>query len=87
MNSRKRTAVDAADLTIKRILKNWAFDHHPPADSRERLLHTASLLSNPPPIKLTILSLISIPSNFSELSFERFAQSRAHTLRTGMAIL
>jgi hypothetical protein len=79
--------MDGADLTIKRILRNWVAHRSPPANGRERLLQSASQFSNTPTITRTVLSLLSIPSNFSELSFERFAQSRAHTLRTGMAIL
>ncbi|MGD2157683.1 MAG: hypothetical protein PVG32_12495, partial [Anaerolineales bacterium] len=71
----------------KRILRNWVAHRSPPANGRERLLQSASQFSNTPTITRTVLSLLSIPSNFSELSFERFAKSRADHLRMSNAIL
>ena len=43
MNSHNHPNHDPFDVFIERSLKNWLVRHHPPADAKEKLLHTATM--------------------------------------------
>ncbi len=87
MNSPKHAYNEMLDLRLRRGLKKWLGQKHPPLHSRERLLEAAAENVLPRASLLAYWLSISWNREYSSQSFERLAKATAYSLQVGVLIL
>ncbi len=87
MNLHKYSQNELFNIRIRRGMKNWLSRKNPPADIRAKLLQAAVDDAEPKASLVERFLVIPVSSEYTYLTFERFAKATSYSLQIGVLIV